>query len=262
MLKALGLGAIGGSAEPAGPLGLGAIGGPAEPTGQESSHSGGGSWEVNLGPLYFGSAGVGLKPQLLWGVQTSNFKAEAGLGDVRDGLQVSAEAEANVTAIAQGKTVHELHESIQCQTPGFREALSTAKSLLSEGSDVLVQTAQTLGLELALLEDSLAGVPSASGEGTMHLQVTAAVALGASAKVCLGWEDTKGFRMVGIGGQAGAAVSVGASIFAGMHSSGDSAKILVGVSNFKFDYTIPIPQKKVQTEQESTIASAVDEFES
>mmetsp|Transcript_98177 Transcript_98177/g.273230 ORF Transcript_98177/g.273230 Transcript_98177/m.273230 type:complete len:86 (+) Transcript_98177:337-594(+) len=46
--------------------------------------------------------------------------------------------------------------------------------------------------------------------------------------------------MVGVGGAAKAGLSLGANVFAGRHTSGESAKIILGISNFAFEYTFPL----------------------
>lgn len=193
-------------------------------------------WEINLGPLSFGSKGIDLKPQLKIGAQTSGLKAEAGLSDLRDGLKFSAKAEASLDAVAEGKTLKELHASIQLEQPGFREALAAAQQMLDSGAQSLAGIAESLGVPVMLLESSLSG----KSLGTMKLKVTAQVGIGMSAQVCFGWEDTKGYHMVGVGGKASAALSVGGNVFAGRHSSGESAKIILGIGNFKFDYIFPL----------------------
>jgi len=200
---------------------------------------GGNGWEVNLGPLAFGSKGIDVKPQFKVGAQVANFSAEAGVGDIRDGLKVSAKAEAALEVATTGNSINELHDGIRCETPGFREALETAKRLMVAGAaGARTQIAETLGIPEERLVSAMAGKQLGGTPMTLKVKVDAGV--GFSAKVCLGWCDTKGYNMVGVGGQAKALVSLGANIFAGRHKSGESAKVILGISNFTFEYTFPL----------------------
>jgi len=68
-------------------------------------------WEVNFGPLSFSDKGIDLKPQFKVGAETTAFKAEAGLSDVRNGLKVSAQAQARIQAQSKGRSLRELRAS-------------------------------------------------------------------------------------------------------------------------------------------------------
>jgi len=201
-------------------------------------------WEANMGCLSVGSKGTRLKPQCMLGLQVANFKAEAGMHDVRDGLKVCVKAEAELVVEATGNSFAELHESIQCDTVGFRQALEVAKKLLSGATDKI---ANVLGVSQETLDKSLAGQSedaeqpeSAARRGPMTLRVKAETGVGMGAHVCLGWKDTKGYHMVGVSGKASAALSLQGTVFVGRHKSGVMAKIILGVGNFKFYYTFPI----------------------
>merc|ERR1711974_93785 len=117
--------------------------------------------------------------------------------------------------VGSGHTISELHDSIRSDTIGVREAQELESAL--EGTD----------------GDAPYRVP-------MTLKVEAEIGVGAGAHVCLGWKDTKGYRMVGVGGKAAAAIAAGAKVFAGKHKSGRSAKVVLGISNFSFEYTFPL----------------------
>lgn len=199
--------------------------------------------QVNLGPLSVGSGGVKVKPQFEVGVLMNNAKASAGIGDVRDGLKVSALASAYVEAKAKGHNVFELHKSIHCKEPGFHEALEIAKKLLETGlrgaDSALVEIADAVGETPASMESVLVGESNTSGESA-KLRVMASVDVGVSAEVRLGWCDTKGYNMVGAGGEVAQGMRMGASVFAGKHASGKLVKIILAISNFQFEYTFPI----------------------
>lgn len=204
-------------------------------------------WEVNLGPLSVGSKGLDLRPQMKVGAQGKNLNAEFGIGDIRDGLKLSAKAEAMVEAQAEGYSLRELHESIHCDTAGFRQALEKAKELLEKhgprpdaGSKTISDIAGTLGLDREKVEAVLSGRARVEGH-PLQLNVKAAVGVGAYAKVCLGWTDTAGYKMVGVGGAARAGLALQANVFAGKHASGATAKIILGIGTFTFEYVLPLP---------------------
>merc|ERR1712218_92143 len=74
----------------------------------------------------------------------------------------------------------------------------------------------------------------------MALRVTASTGFGINLKLCLGWTDPDGYKMVGISTKMTTGVTLGGDVFAGKHASGTSLKILVGIGNLAFEYTIPI----------------------
>lgn len=204
-------------------------------------------WEVNLGPLAFGSEGIDLRPQLKAGLQVANFKAEAGLHDLRDGIKVNCQAQAAVDARASGNSLDEVNSSIHCDTPGFKEALEQVKALLgrardSASSEVPAMAAK-LGMDSAALEALFRYdkefTAKRYGNALFELRVKANVSFGINAEARLGWCDTQGYHMVGIGGRAAAAVAVAFNIFVGRHSSENKIKIIVGISNFVFEYVVP-----------------------
>jgi len=195
--------------------------------------------QFDLGPISFGSRGVALKPQAKLGVTGENFNVDVGVGDVRDGLKVGAKAMAYVEAHAEGHDVLELHNTIHCKTAGFDDALRLAKELLGSGGSAIKDIAQALGVKPTLVETILAGQASPDGR-LAQLHLMAALQLGVSAEVRLGWCDTKGYKLIGAGGMAASGVGLGVSIFAGEHISGKSMKIILAISNFAFEYTLPM----------------------
>lgn len=212
------------------------------PAGGEPDAAKRSAWEVCLGPLEVGSNGLELKPQMKIGARAANFKVEAGLCDVRDGLKFQAKAGAAVQAQSEGRSLKELHQAIHCETPGFREALKVVTCLLGAGTEsVLCQIAKILKLSPAQLDGILSGEGrSGAAWAPMKLRVIGRVEVGLGAEVRLGWCDTKGFRMVGVGGEVAHAASCGANLFAGRHTVLDIAKVIVGITNFHFEYTFPL----------------------
>lgn len=65
--------------------------------------------------------------------------------------------------------------------------------------------------------------------------------LGADAGVCLGWTDTKGYRMVGLQGQVGVIAKLGFNLLAGLHQDRRRVKAIIGYSNVvvELEFTLP-----------------------
>jgi hypothetical protein len=129
---------------------------------------------------------------------------------------------------------------------GFEEALGTAQEFLGVGSSAagskLSQIATSLGMDPTDLERALNGSAAGARLETgpaMTLCVRAFSGFGFTAQMCLGWLDTKGYRMVGVGGTAAALIAAGGCVFAGRHSSGIGIKIVLGIGNFTFQYHFP-----------------------
>mmetsp|Transcript_61179 Transcript_61179/g.132027 ORF Transcript_61179/g.132027 Transcript_61179/m.132027 type:complete len:285 (-) Transcript_61179:386-1240(-) len=214
-----------------------------KPDGQAEPPAKTAPWEVSLGFMSIGSEGFAVKPQMKLGVQAENLKFEAGIDDVRDGLKVALKGEVSVTARSKGTSIRELNDSIDIDTVGFREALGVVKSMLNTSRDAagsaVSDLAEMLGFKRSEMADVLDGNPEGAGAKPrpMVLKVQAALGLGVSAKVCLGWCDTKGYHMVGVGGKAASAVQLGGNLFGGKANDGKTMKVIVGVGNFTFEYT-------------------------
>jgi hypothetical protein len=135
--------------------------------------------------------------------------------------------------------------------PGASEALEKAQSTLSSSGSEMWKIASSLGLKVADLDHMLNGSndgkdellhssgPGADGRAPMKLCIRGSSGMGVSAQMCLGWCDTKGYRMVGVGSKADAGVAAGGSVFAGRHVSGVGLKIVFGVGNFTLFYDFP-----------------------
>lgn len=162
------------------------------------------------------------------------------MGDIRDGLSLTAKLEAAMAVQGTGRSLTELHQSIKCDTIGFREALDLSKKLITNSAEKI---AEALGMSKAELESSLEGATENGDDPQfrpMTLKVEGNVDLGIEGKICLGWRDTQGFRMVGVGAAGSVLGSVGGKVFAGRHYSKEMAKIIVGAFNFEFEYIFPI----------------------
>lgn len=240
-------------------------------------------WVVHLGPLSVGREGVDVRPQLKFGGQVGNVVAEVGLGDVRDGLRFDTGMRAFAEAQGSGHSLEALHadarrrlgenaaslgSAIGAVTNSTRvdEVFEAAGRILSSSASGLGsrtgEIATALGVDAADFERALAGEAAGaaapaneapdSGETTlaaegppMTLKVRATTGLGASCQMSLGWCDTSGYHMVGLGAVAVTLVATGGSLFAGRHSSGVGVKVVLGISNFTLEYTFPgarVPQ--------------------
>jgi len=249
---------------------------PAAKTAPRSPPGSGKGWQLHLGPVTLTSGGTEVKPQFKFGGQAGSFKAEYGIGDVRDGLQFDMNVEGFVEAEAEGHSLDELHEQVRQTVSGgaseagskarerarswglgaaalerctgaiderqqrqWAEAVEAARQTLSTSASSagsrVTQIAKSLGLDVAdlqrLLEDK--------SEAPMTLRVKAAAGLGLSSKMCLGWRDTDGYHMVGVGTTVSNILSLGGNVFAGKHSSGTSLKLVLGIGNFTFEYVLP-----------------------
>ena len=65
--------------------------------------------------------------------------------------------------------------------------------------------------------------------------------VGADAGLCLGWTDTKGYRMVGLQGQVGLIAKLGFNLLAGLHQDRQRVKAIIGYSNVavELEFTLP-----------------------
>ncbi|CAK0877491.1 unnamed protein product [Prorocentrum cordatum] len=224
-------------------------------------------WVMHLGPFSVGRNGVDVKPQLKFGGQVGNVVAEVGMGDVRDGLRFESGVRAFAEAEGSGHSLEELHADVRrrlgenaasmgsaigamANSAKVDEVLEAASRVLGSSAKGLGsrtgEIARRLGVDAADLDRTLAGEAASGGEANlggerppMTLRVRASTGLGASCQVSLGWCDTSGYHMVGLGMEAVALVSTGGNLFAGRHRSGVGLKILLGVSNFMLEYTFP-----------------------
>jgi len=132
---------------------------------------------------------------------------------------------------------------------------SSAKGLGSRTGEI----ATALGVDTADLDSMLAGQASgneAAGTGEhgggargaedppMTLKVRASTGLNVSCQMCLGWCDTNGYHMMGLGAKAVAFLAAGGNLFAGRHKSGVGIKIVLGIGNFTLEYTFPVAKMR------------------
>jgi len=202
--------------------------------------------KVDAGPLSLDSSGLHVKPQMKVAAECRFAKVEFGVDDLRNGLRFAAQAELRVVAESDGYSKDELHANIKSNTPGLKQALELAKKILSKKSDLpeggeVEPQAEQLATSLGMSTDDLDKVFSGRmARQKMHLKVQADVNVGGSVDARLGWCNTDGYHMLGLGAGAAIGASISFKLFAGKHKSGNSMKIIIGVSNFTFEYTFPL----------------------
>jgi len=209
-----------------------------------------------------------LKPQFKVGGQFGCLSADYGIGDLREGLKFDMSFSAQAQAEAMGQSIEELHKGIQqalCEKAvtagqaanswGFgsnglpsdssdsgalAEALDTVGKILStsatQASSRVTHLASACGLDVETFKRALEEEPPSP----MTLRAIASTGVGMNLKLCMGWSDLQGYRMVGVGTKLTTGLTLGGDAFAGRHCSGTSLKILIAVSNFAFEYTIPV----------------------
>lgn len=146
---------------------------------------------------------------------------------------------------------------------GAGQAIEAAQSLLSRTTSTagsaagsgLGRLAQELGCKVEDLDKILSGGAANEGSPLMHLRLIADVGVAVRAQLNLGWEDTAGYKMMGVGGSADAILSLGGQIFAGWHKSGVGMRMMLGIGNFTFEYTFP-QAKKPESSKEKEPAAA------
>eukprot|EP00966_Prymnesium_polylepis_P020197 465700-Prymnesium_polylepis.1 len=160
------------------------------------------SWNVDIGPLSVDSNGVNVKPQCLFGARVGNFHTSAGVSDVRggQGLKLSATAEAAQNLAATGTSLRDFFKNVKA-ADGVADDL--INPLVQHVDDIIVQVLESVGVDI--------GGPC-QVDGVVKLKF----GVGAGAAVALGWEDNDGYGMVGVGGEAACALSLGFAVFAGL----------------------------------------------
>merc|ERR1712217_254236 len=77
----------------------------------------------------------------------------------------------------------------------------------------LSEIAKALGVDLEDLQKMLEGNAAEPGTKSIKLNVRATTGMGVSGKMCLGWSDSEGYRMIGCGGRATTLVAMGLEVF-------------------------------------------------
>jgi len=202
--------------------------------------------KVDAGPLSLDSTGLHVKPQMKVAAECRFAKVEFGVDDLRNGLRFAAKAELRVIAESEGYNKDELHANIKSTTPGFKQALELVKKILAKKGEVpegdeVEPHAERLAASVGMSTDDLDKVLSGHvSKHKMHLKVQADLSAGGSVDARLGWCNTEGYHMVGLGAGAAIGADFSFKLFAGKHKTGKSMKVIIGLSNFTFEYTFPL----------------------
>eukprot|EP00297_Palpitomonas_bilix_P018474 CAMPEP_0113900924 /NCGR_PEP_ID=MMETSP0780_2-20120614/20961_1 /TAXON_ID=652834 /ORGANISM="Palpitomonas bilix" /LENGTH=193 /DNA_ID=CAMNT_0000893465 /DNA_START=378 /DNA_END=959 /DNA_ORIENTATION=+ /assembly_acc=CAM_ASM_000599 len=172
-------------------------------------------WNIDLGFFSIGSEGVEVKPQFKFGIDSENFSVGAGIGDLRDGLSGGFGAEVKQSISGEGDSLHELLRDLRANGAG-----SVINDLLSIIPTIVAEVVRLIGVDIS--------------EGRLHGTFTMSTGIGMSGALALGWTDTEGYNTVGAGGEIASGFSMGLSVFAGIHESQRSVKVLVKATNFGF----------------------------
>eukprot|EP00418_Pyrodinium_bahamense_P054877 CAMPEP_0179182618 /NCGR_PEP_ID=MMETSP0796-20121207/90489_1 /TAXON_ID=73915 /ORGANISM="Pyrodinium bahamense, Strain pbaha01" /LENGTH=184 /DNA_ID=CAMNT_0020886467 /DNA_START=3 /DNA_END=557 /DNA_ORIENTATION=- len=155
----------------------------------------GGGASVNIGPIQISEdEGFQLKPKFDFGYQDDHFQLNAGLGDVRNGINFSANAGVGQTFHAEGSSLREFLRNVEAEGASAQvigKLVNLIPRILSE-----VMRLTRVDVEFGHVE------------GSVEIQF----GVGFEGGVALGWKNEDGFYMVGgslIGGEFGGKLYVG-----------------------------------------------------
>jgi len=164
-------------------------------------------FSVDFGFLNFSQSGLEVKPQFLFGAAGDHFDFGVGIGDVREGLTVRAEAVVQKKFYGSGDSLEE-----------FLEDLSTANGV---GKDVIQPFILGVG-------NTIGQVVEFTGVDVSNLQISGTLTVfggvGVGASLGLGVEDPDGYRKFGAWACIG---NFEAAVLAGKHKSDGSVKVTV-----------------------------------
>lgn len=180
---------------------------------------------LNLGFLELSNTkGMRMKPKFDLGAEILGTGANVGLGDLRDGINVSAEANfTSQTVSGKGKNIEEFMRSLELKGK-FAEILNdkvyfhrVVKFFTNMMADI-TKLIKIGNIEIAHME----------GDCTVNIGVSADMGLS------LGWKDEEKYRMIGASGS----LAVGGEYRAGLHESKEKIKTIfsmaLGGANFRF----------------------------
>ena len=179
-------------------------------------------WSVEVGPISIGSSGLAVKPKMDFGVRVGNFKANAGIGDVREALSIEFGAEVEQCFSATGESLDEFLRNLRA-TDGLADSL--LNPVVERSNAIVAEVVRLVGVS----------VRTGHIEGVLGVKS----GVGMRAAVAGGWEDPEGYRMVGAGGEVAAGLSLGLSIFAGRRGT-DEVKVLLDASNFGVEFEVRV----------------------
>eukprot|EP01084_Bolivina_argentea_P297805 513117_1 len=190
---------------------------------------------LDIGLLHRDKDGACMKPQFKFAIQNSNFDAYVGVGDVRDGLEIGAGAEASTVIRREGSSWVEVVKSIKTKSkqdmltyPGFKQLFG----LIQEINKIEAMIFEKIGVN-----------PAIDG---VYFIIDAKIATGVSAdlKLKLGWKDTDGYHMVGANGAIMVLVAAKVTIFGGYNPEKKTYKVLIGASNVTLTVFIRVEDKE------------------
>ena len=168
------------------------------------------SWNFALGPFEVGSEGFKAKPQWKIGYEDPHFKAMGGVGDLRDGINISGGVSARVAGRSHGTTVNELCENVQ-----FDSHVPDVKKFVDILLKTLFEVMKHHPVNLILQEMGLDIIKVISSGKLMKAKLMYSSGVGIKAGVKLGWCDTSGYHMVGAEAGVKAVVPVSGTVYAG-----------------------------------------------
>jgi len=167
-------------------------------------------------------------------------QAEAVWSGVESALE-RAQVILGSSASSASSGMGSIAESLGVSVADLNRVLSGAPSQ-AEGTSAGPAQAAEAGVETNRSRHEVSatcGAAAAGPEDAMSLRIVASAGLAVCAKMCLGWCDTQGYRMVGAGGKVDSVLSLGGEVFAGWHSSGVGMRIVLGIGHFSFEYDFP-----------------------
>lgn len=212
-----------------------------------------------------------MKPQFKMGGKFRCFNMDYGVGDLREGFSLDMSMKAKAKAEVSGQSIEELNGAIKkalvdkaaaagmsLDTGALGTAVDKVGGILSTsastGGSQVGKIAASVGINV---EDFKLALEDKNPTSPMVLKVTAFTGFGVNIKLALGLlDDLEGYRMVGVAHKMTVGVALGGDVFAGRHCSGTSVKIVIGIGNFSFEYTLPVnPDAKQEASPEPRSSS-------
>mmetsp|Transcript_36076 Transcript_36076/g.90729 ORF Transcript_36076/g.90729 Transcript_36076/m.90729 type:complete len:241 (-) Transcript_36076:176-898(-) len=184
--------------------------------------------KVHVGPLEVGTDGVAVKPKFNFGVTGPSVYMLAGVRDVRDGLAVEGFGMIHKDYMSKGSSLTEVLENIK------------AVDAIPLLDDLIVAVPEAIAAVLSEIHIDLA-VEGLEAEGVVFVFVGAGVTAG----VYLGWLDTKGYGMIGVEGRCATAASIGLSVRAGLHESGEAVRVVMWLGNVGYDAVVKLKKPRL-----------------
>jgi hypothetical protein len=99
------------------------------------------AWSVDWGPLKFSNKGVKIQPKFNFGFEGGGYQGGIGLGDLRDGVKVSADGGlSKVETTLKAKTVSgALGKN---KTPELRKIAELVRQIVRSGKPLLIKSGQ------------------------------------------------------------------------------------------------------------------------